>query len=218
MRAFTFFLIILFWYTCHTAHAQYYEVLEAKKSFRENGEKLKKGERVDRKDIVAVRRKGELLLRSITFVNPRLSPGTYNIDSLMTFDYGRHKTHDSLKNVLRDKKLLGCKFKYKMMMVPGSNKHYEVGRIEVDSRPIINLKESQVEPKLVKWSNPNGKYQGRYIVIIQDAKSKSFLDVLETEEQEVPIDFLSYNHSLIQYTIKALDCRASHTYGVRIVP
>ncbi len=218
MRIFTFFFITLFVLTCNTAHGQYYEVLESKKSFRENGAKLKKGERVDRSDIVTVKSKGELLLRSITFVNPRLKPGIYDIDSLMTFDYARHKTHDSLKNVLRDIKLLGCKFKYKMMIVPGSNKHYEVGRIEVDSRPIINLKKGRTAPIVVKWSNPNGKYQGSYVVIIQDATSKSFLDVIETEAREIPIDFLSYNHPLIQYTIKALDCRASHTYGVRIVP
>ena len=218
MRIFTFFFISLFWCSCNTALGQYYEVLETKKSYRENGEKLKKGERVDRHDIVTVKRKGELLLRSITYVNPRLKPGKYNIDSLMTFDYARHNTHDSLKNVLKSKKLLRCQFKYKMMVVPGSGKHYEVGRIEVAKKPIINLKKGRLEPSLVKWSNPNGKYQGSYVVIIQDAGSKSFLDVLETDTQKISIDFLSYNHPLIQYTIKALDCRSSHTYGVRVIP
>lgn len=218
MRIITFFFISLFWYASNVAYGQYYDVLEAKKSYRDNGEKLKKGERVYRNDIVTVKRKGELLLRSATFVNPRLKPGRYDIDSLMTFDYARHKTHDSLKNVLRAKELLGCKFIYKMMVVPGSNKHYEVGRIEVDSRPIVNLKKNRAKARIVKWSNPNGRYQGTYVVILQDAESKSFLDVIETAEQEIPIDFLKYNHPLIQYSIKAEDCRASHTYGIRIVP
>lgn len=218
MRTCVFFLITLFCYTGHTAYAQYYDVLESKKAYRENGDKLKKGERVDRRDIVTVKSKGELILRSRTFVNPRLRPGRYNIDSLMAFDYARHKTHDSLKSILRDKKLLGCKFKYKSMVVPGSSKHYEMGRIEVDSQPVQNISKTRGKPRTIKWSNPNSKYEGSYLVIIQDASSKSFLDVIETEDQETTLDFLSYHHPLVQFSIKAQDCRSSHTYGVRVVP
>ena len=136
----------------------------------------------------------------------------------MTFDYARHKTHDSLKNVLREKKLLGCKFKYKSMVVPGSSKHYEMGRIEVDSKPVQNISKRRGKPRTIRWSKPDSKYKGSYVVIVQDASSKSFLDVFETAEQAIPIDFLSYNHPLVQFSIKAQDCRSSHTYGVRVVP
>lgn len=218
MRTITFFFISLLGSVGNVVYGQYYDVLEAKKSYRENGKKIKKGERVDRTDLVIVRQNGELLLRSRTYVNPHLKQGRYDIDSLMTLDYARHEIHDSLKNVLKSKNLLKCKFRYKVMAVPGSNKPYYADRIQLYNESITTLKKGTTTPLKVKWVNPDTKYEKGYVIIIQDAKTKSFIDILETEEREIDIDFVSYNYPLIQYSIKALDCRGSLTHGLKIVP
>ncbi|MEM9329182.1 MAG: hypothetical protein AAGA85_26200 [Bacteroidota bacterium] len=218
MRALALSFFLFFSLGSTLSYCQYYEVIKARKSYRDNGERIKKYERVDRKDIVTVKQNGELLLKSVTYVNPHLKPGRYNIDSLMTLDYRRHEVHDSLKHVLRSKHLLGCKFRYKVMMVPGSNRHYEADRIKVFNKPMLTIKERSNEPSKVRWSNPDARYERSHLVVVQDAESKSFIDVFETNNREIHIDFASYNYPLMQYFVKALDCRGSLTYGVKVVP
>ena len=209
----TVFLVLIITIVCFKVFCQDYEVLEAKRSFKETGEKIKKGDFLNRKEIVLIREKGYLTLDIKIPINLKLATGKHNIDSLSAQLAARYKKHESLEAILKDRGILECKFVYQVWLVPGTTRHYEADRITVQEEHLsVNLQTQ--EPVTLHWKNPDKKYHGSYLLIIKDAFSKLFIDVLETNEPSITFHPESYGHQYMLYHIVAEDCRASRTFRI----
>ena len=199
------------------SHGQNYEVLEAKRSFKQGGEKIRKGDLVSKNEIVLIREKGYLTLDIETPIDLKLAPGKHNIDSLSTRLAISYKKHEGLENILKKKGILECKFKYEVWIVPGTTRHYEADRIVV-SEEHISVSKNSSESMTINWKNPDKKYNGNYTVIIKDAFSKLFIDVLETDKPSLSFFPGKYGHQYMLYHVVAEDCRASRTYRIEVKP
>lgn len=206
------FLILL--YTA-SANGQDYEVLETKRSFKQNGDKIRTGDFLDKYEIVLIKEKGHLTLDVESPIHLKLAAGKHNIDSLSNLLAVRYKKHNSLMNILENRGLLECKFKYKVWVVPGTNRHYEADRIKVLEEDILPIQGSD-EPITLNWENPDKKYHGNYLLTIQDAFSKGFIAILETDEQSISFYPGKYGHQYMLYRVIAEDCRASRIYNIKV--
>lgn len=169
---------------------------------------------VDNSETVVIDEKGLLTLDLGAPLQLKLVEGTHNIDSLSSELKARFKRHLELVKVLKDRNLYVCKFVYQKWFVPGTNRHYEADRIELIADTRTTLKQDQ--EWTIQWRNPDGKYKGNYLFIIRESFSNAFLDIIETSERELTINPSKYGHSHLLYHVKAEDCRASNTYGIRI--
>ncbi len=207
-----FFMLLNTFY----GYGQDFLVLEAERAFRQNGKKIKKGELLYKKEIVTIRKNGKMILDVESTIDLALSPGVHNIDSLNTVNTIRYKNHDSLVHVLEQRGLLPCKFRYKVWVVPGTDRPYEADRISVLNGKLIRVDRGAVDPVLIEWNNPDKKYRGPYLVILRDAFSKGFIDILETQDNSISVYPQNYDHQYMFYYIQAKDCRASRLHNIEV--
>lgn len=196
-------------------YAQDFRVLDAKRSYKINGIKIRTGDRLSQEEIVIIKEKGLLTLDINYPRNLRLEAGRYRLDSLieaLKIRYARHKKHFAL---LELKNLNDCKFIYKIFIVPGSNNHYEADRIRITGEKLKSSK-NELTWLDVSWENPDNNYQGTYLIIIQESFGQELLiDVTETEYNFASINLDKYDDQFMQYSIKAEDCRASRIRKIR---
>ncbi|MEP5611986.1 MAG: hypothetical protein ABJP45_07035 [Cyclobacteriaceae bacterium] len=195
---------------------QSYTVEEAKKSFRANGDKIRKGDTIAKNEFVTVKEKGNMTININIQALLKLKPGTHDIDSLSRDLVFRYDRHVRLTTELNKRGLLSCNFKYEKWVVPGSSRHYEVDRIAVDDDKTLVVRKKSSSLLTLKWTNPDRKYSGKYIVILRDAFNNGFIDVIETEEESLTFDPRKYSHQYMLYFVKAEDCRASLTYKIEV--
>lgn len=206
------FKILLFF--CLVSNASWvagqdFEVLDSKRSYKENGKKIRKGDRLNKEDIVIIKEKGLLTLDINYPRNLTMERGRYRLDSLiekLKYRYARHKKfHAELKN----KGLANCKFRYKAMTVPGSGNIYEADRIKISDQTYDSNKNDQ-NILDISWENPDKRYKGKYLVIVQEAYGQELLiDIMETADNAAFINIAKYDEQFMQYFIQAEDCRAS---------
>ena len=218
MRIAVFIILLLIAVVPFRASCQQYDVLRAKHAYLDDGDRIRKGDKLVRSDVVSVRKKGTAILGSMSEVHFKLKPGIYNIDSLMTLHEARRDRHDSLRAVLLERNLLDCQFRYRVLNVPGSDQKHNGDRIDVFREAVVNMERDRDDLLTIQWSNPDNRYRGDHLIIIQDPESMWYVDVFETGLNEIRVDFGGYGYENLQYLIKAEDCRASLIHGVRIVP
>lgn len=190
-------------------YGQDFKVLEAKRAFKINGDKIRQGDSLNKEDSIVIKEKGILTLdinypRKLT-----METGQYRLDSLiedLKFRYARHKR---LHTLLKTKDLEECKFAYKLFRVPGSNKHYEADRISISDHKIDTDNPDLMELN-ISWENPDKNYRGKYLVILQEAFGQELLmNIIETSDFSASISLAKYDEQFMQYSIKAEDCRSS---------
>lgn len=199
-----------------TAISQTYTVEEAKKSFRANGEKIKKGNKIEKSEVVTIKEKGNMTVNIGIQALLKLTPGTHDIDSLSHDLVFRYDRHVQLTTDLNKRGLLSCTFNYQKWVVPGSTRHYEVDRIAMDDDKKIVVKKNSSDSLTIGWANPDPKYVGNYILVLRDAFNNGFVDVIETEGESITFDPRKYAHQFMLYFVKAEDCRASLTYRIEV--
>lgn len=194
-------------------YSQGYEVREVKRSFKQDGGKIKKGDFLNKNETVVIREKGYLTLDIETPIDLKLAPGKHNIDSLSALLASSYEKHVILEDILKKKGILECKFVYEVWMVPGTNRHYEADRITL-SQEHLSVYQGSQEPLAIEWKNPDKKYTGGYLLIVKDAFTKLFVDVLETTGTSISFFPGKYGHRHMLYHVVAEDCRASRTYRI----
>ncbi len=195
--------------------AQNFTVVEAKRAYKKNGKKIKKGELLKSYEQIVVKEKGLLSLDVGSPIPLKIAVGTHHIDSLAINHLISIRRHDSLLNLLETKGLLTCKFKYQTWIVPGTNRHYEADRIKVINQNIVAHKTS-TKPIIITWENPDKKYGGSYLLTIQDAFNKGFVAIVETQEPTIALKADFYGHRYLLYRIVAEDCRASRLFKLEL--
>ena len=195
--------------------SQSYEVLEAKKVYRTDGSKVKKGQKLYRIDTINIDDKGYLYLDIESTMDLKLAPGSYNIGQEARRLNSWYNTHLNWTTYLKKKGLIMCKFKYKTLAVPGSNRHYEVDRIELDQKGLVKIK-SDTAALIVSWSNPEYKYKGTYYLIVRDFYNNGFIDIIETTDTELTFYPGKYGHRHMYYNVMAGNCRASLRYKLQV--
>ena len=195
--------------------AQSYEVLVAKKVFKVDGSKVKKGNHLLSEDTIQIKEKGELMLDIESAMHLRLAPGYYYVGKERERLNNWYDTHRELIQYLKEKDLILCKFKYKTLAVPGSNRHYEVDRIDVDQKGVAIIKEDTSALKL-RWYNPDYQFKGNYYIVIRDFHNHGFIDIIETNEDTITLYPAKYGHSHMYYTILADNCMASLRYKIDV--
>jgi len=196
--------------------SQSFTVKEAKKSYKANGEKIKKGDKIDNNEIVTIRDKGHMTVNINIQALLKLTPGTHHLDSLSRDLVFRYDRHVRLTTELNKRGLLSCNFNYEKWVVPGSTSHYEVDRIAVDDDKTIVVRKKSSNQLTLGWTNPDRKYSGNYIVVLRDAFNNGFIDVIEIGEESLTFDPRKYGHQYMLYFVKAEDCRASLTYKIEV--
>ncbi|NQZ74510.1 MAG: hypothetical protein HRT61_00095 [Ekhidna sp.] len=160
--------------------------------------------------------KGFLTLDVESTMHLKLGPGRYDIEHEAERHNAWYATHLELTAFLKRENLLGCKFRYKTMSVPGSNRHYEMDRIELDQKGLVIL-ESDSDSLVVNWNNPDYKYKGKYFVVIRDFHNNGFVDVIESIGNSITPFPAKYGHRHMFYSIIAKDCRASLRYKIEVL-
>ena len=209
------FLIQLICFLPLLTSGQSYEVLVAKKVFKTDGSKVRKGDYLLASDSIQIKEKGEIMLDIESAMHLRLPAGFYFVGKESKRLNKWYDTHLDLTLFLKRKNLIGCKFKYKTLAVPGSDRHYEVDRIEVDQKGIAIIKEDTSSLKL-KWYNPEYKYKGSYYIIVRDFHNHGFIDIIETDEDSITLYPAKYGHKHMYYTVLAENCRASLRYKIDV--
>ncbi|WP_425390588.1 hypothetical protein [Ekhidna sp.] len=194
-----------------------YEVLEAKKVKKQNGEKVKKRDFLSKTDTIFIAEKGHLTLDVESAMHMKLAPGIYHIGSESTRHNEWYGTHLELTKQLKRKGMIMCKFKYKTLVVPGSDRHYEIDRIELDQKGLVNI-QSDTSALTISWVNPDYTYKGGYHLVVRDFYNNGFIDIIEIGEEIDSITFYPgmYGHKHMYYNIIADDCRASLRYKIQV--
>ncbi|MEP1032915.1 hypothetical protein [Ekhidna sp.] len=207
-------LIILLIGCTPFAQAQY-EVLEAKKVRNHSGEKVKKGDFLSKEDKIDIAAKGGLTLDVESAMHMKLAPGAY----VVGVESARHNvwydTHLALTKVLKQKGMIMCRFTYKTLAVPGSDRHYEIDRIELDQKGLVRIN-NDTTSLTISWVNPNYRYKGGYHLVIRDFYNQGFIDIIETDEETLTFYPGKYGHKHMYYNIIADDCRASLRYKIEV--
>lgn len=188
--------------------------MEAKRSYHQNGKKIKKGHSLNGNKTVLVKEKGYLILDLDHPRNLKITTGEYRLDSLINRVKIKYSRHQKWVAFLEARGLLNCKFAYKTLLVPGSNRHYEIDRVEV-----VNIDTSLgVNADLaIQWNNPDQNYRGKYLILLQEASSELFVDILETDESTISLDLRKYKLPYLTYSILAEDCRASRPQKIEVI-
>ena len=215
IRNFIFCVSLIFLYP-YNGYSQDFLVLEAKRAFRQNGKKIKKGDLLSKREIVTIKEDGKMILDVESTIDLALSAGVHDIDSLNTINTIRYQNHDSLVNVLEKRGLLPCKFRYQVWLVLGTNRHYEADRIAISNPEKIKVNHGASTPVSIEWNNPDKKYKGDYLVIIRDAFTQGFIDILETSNNSISLYPENYDHQYMIYYIQAEDCRASRIHKIEV--
>ncbi|MEM7297352.1 MAG: hypothetical protein AAF391_03700 [Bacteroidota bacterium] len=203
-------------FTSQSIFSQPYEVLDAKKVTTFDGKRVKKGSYLNRTDSIAIAEKGYLTLDVESAMHLKLAPGNYQVGKEAKRLNAWYNTHLGLTKLLKSKNLIMCKFRYKTLAVPGSNRHYEVDRIEIDQKPLVTIKSDTAELKL-SWANPEYKFNGKYYIIVRDFYNHGFIDVLETEEDSIILYPGRYRHKHMYYSVLASNCRASLRHKIQVL-
>lgn len=194
-----------------------YEVLEAKKIRMHTGEKVRKGDFLSKTDTIFIADKGYLTLDVESAMHMKLAPGKYIVGNESKRHVEWYKTHLELTKQLKRKGLIMCKFSYKTLAVPGSDRHFEIDRIELDQKGLVKISSDTTE-LTVSWANPDYKYNGRYHLVIRDFYNHGFIDIIEIDKGIDSISFFPgiYGHKHMYYSIIADDCRASLRYKIQV--
>ena len=194
---------------------QEFEVLEAIRSIKTNGDRIRKGDSLNQEDTVMVTVKGKLLL-DINY--PRrllLEAGTYRLDSVigkLKTAYARHKR---LSVYLEERGLLDCKFNYKVFNVPGSSQNYVADRISILEQRSEPVGADSVQLH-VRWENPDKAYKGKYQTVVQQGYGwHLLLSIIESDGPSVNIVLNDDDEPFMQYTVLAGDCRASQARKIK---
>lgn len=198
----------------HFIMAQY-EVLEAKKVRKINGDKVKKGDFLSKEDEIRIAEKGGVTLDVESAMHMKLATGAYTIGIESARHNEWYNTHLALTKELKKKGMIMCKFRYKTLVVPGSNRHYEVDRIELDQKGLVRINHDTTS-LTISWVNPNYKYKGGYHLVVRDYYNNGFIDLIETDEQTLTFYPAKYGHKHMYYNIIADDCRASLRYKIEV--
>ena len=193
-----------------------YKVLEAKKARKWDGEKVKEGDFLTKEDKLVISERGYLTLDTESAMHMKLAPGTYNVGDESLRHNKWYDTHLELTKELKRKGMIMCKFTYKTLVVPGSDRHYEIDRIELDQKPMVEI-DSDTTALTVNWVNPDYKYKGGYHLVVRDYYNQGFIDVIEIEPESKSITFYpgSYGHRHMYYNIIADNCRASFKHKIQ---
>lgn len=206
-------ILILFIYPLA---AQSYQILEAKKVTNLNESKVRKGDQINRYDTLKVAEKGVLVMKTESAMPLKLGYGTYYIYDEARRHNRWYNKHLSLTGLLKRKNLISCKFNYKTIAVPGSDRHFEMDRIEVDQKGVVRISDES-DSLSITWYNPDYKYKGKYYIILRDYYNQGFVDILETHEKAITLYLTNYDHRHMYYSILAEDCRASLRYKIEIL-
>lgn len=209
-------IIALFLFSPFFLLAQY-EVLEAKKIRMHTGEKVRKGDFLSKSDSISIAEKGYLTLDVESAMHMKLAPGNYIIGNESKRHNEWYDTHLELTKELKRKGMIMCKFSYKTLVVPGSDRHFEVDRIELDQKGIANIA-SDTTALTVTWANPDYRYKGGYHLVIRDFYNHGFIDIIEIDKEEDSVTFFPgmYGHRHMYYNIIADDCRASLRHKIQV--
>lgn len=192
-----------------------YEVLEAKKIRNQNGDKVKKGDFLSKDDTIDIAAKGGLTLDVESAMHMKLAPGTYQVGVESARHNKWYNTHLTLTKELKKKGMIMCRFTYKTLVVPGSDRHYEVDRIELDQKGLVKIA-SDTASLTLNWINPDYKYKGGYHLVVRDYYNQGFIDIIETDKKTITFYPGKYGHKHMYYNIIANDCRASLRYKILV--
>lgn len=209
---FTFFITV-FIFTLATS-AQY-EVLEAKKVRMLDGSKVRKGDFLVKHDTIVIDTKGNLTLDVESAMHMKLASGTYIAGDESKRHNEWYDTHLALTKELKVKGMITCKFRYKTLAVPGSSRHYEIDRIELDQTGIASI-DSDTTALTVTWVNPDYRYTGGYHLVLRDFYNNGFIDIIQTNEKTITFYPGAYGHKHMYYNIIADDCRASLRFKIQV--
>lgn len=207
---------IIFILLCTYSQAQFYEVINAKKAIKQVGHKVRKGDQISRFDTITINEKGSLILKTETAMPLKFGVGTFLIYEEAKRHNRWYNKHLILTGELKRKNLISCKFNYKTITVPGSDRHFEMDRIETDQKGLVRIK-SEADSLAITWHNPDYQYKGKYYVVLRDFYNQGFIDVLETEVNNIVLFPFNYDHRHMYYSIIAEDCRASLRYKIEIL-
>lgn len=209
-------LLITFCFFSFLSYAQY-EVLEAKKVKEHTGEKVKKGNFLSKEAIISIADKGYLTLDVESAMHMKLAPGRYLVGEESKRHNKWYNTHLALTKELKQKGMIMCHFNYKTLVVPGSSRHYEIDRIELDQKGLVKI-ESDTTPLTISWVNPDYSYKKGYHLILRDFYNQGFIDVIEIDDGSKSLTFYpgKYGHKHMYYSIIADDCRASLRYKIQV--
>ncbi|WP_436515473.1 hypothetical protein [Ekhidna sp. To15] len=207
--------IILIWVVSPHISIGQYEVLEAKRVKNQQGDKVKKGDFLSKEDEIQIAAKGGLTLDVESAMHMKLAPGAYTIGVESARHNEWYNTHLELTKQLKQKGMIMCKFRYKTLVVPGSDRHYEVDRIELNQKGLVRIN-SDTAGLTISWVNPNYRYKGGYHLVIRDYYNNGFIDIIETDEDTITFYPGKYGHKHMYYNIIADDCRASLRYKIEV--
>jgi hypothetical protein len=173
MKKFLFILILI---STFSSKSQFYEVIESKRVEKVDGNKVRKGDQISRYDTLTVAEKGMLTLKTESAMPLKLGEGTFSVYEEAKRHNRWYNKHLSLTGLLKRDRLISCKFNYKTIAVPGSDRHFEMDRIEVDQKGMIQIKD-EADSLSITWHNPDHKYKGKYYIIIRDFYNQGFIDV-----------------------------------------
>ncbi|WP_420577531.1 hypothetical protein [Ekhidna sp.] len=180
-------------------------------------EKVRKGDFLSQNDTISISEKGYLTLDVESAMHMKLAPGRYIVGEQSKRHNKWYDTHLALTKELKRKGMIMCKFKYKTLVVPGSDRHYEIDRIELDQKGLVTIN-SDTASLSISWANPEYKYKGGYHLVIRDFYNNGFIDIIEIEAGESTLTFYpgSYGHKHMYYNIIADNCRASLRYKIQV--
>ncbi|MEO9871914.1 hypothetical protein [Ekhidna sp.] len=208
-------ILLIFLFIPQLSLSQEYEVLDSKKVKKIDGSKVKKGQPLSTLDSISIGEKGYLTLDVESAMHLKLAPGKYDVGREAKRLNEWYDTHLELTKKLKRDGLISCKFRYKTLAVPGSNRHYEVDRIELYEKGLVKIN-SDTASMTVKWVNPDHKYSGTYRLVIRDFYNQGFIDIIETDENMITFYPGKYGHRHMYYNIIANDCRASLRYKIQV--
>ncbi|MEO9483733.1 MAG: hypothetical protein ABJG47_09825 [Ekhidna sp.] len=194
-----------------------YEVLEARKVKNQQGDKVKKGDFLSKEDAISIDEKGYLTLDVESAMHMKLAAGHYLVGAESARHNKWYETHLNLTKELKKKGMIMCKFTYKTLVVPGSDRHFEVDRIELDQKNVTVIN-SDTASLTLKWANPDYRYSGGYHLVIRDFYNNGFIDLIEIDADSDTFTFSpgKYDHKHMYYNIIANDCRASFRYKIQL--
>lgn len=212
-----FFLILSFLLSPFLGFSQSYKVLGAKKITKSDGERVRRGSFLLKSDTILIAEKGYLTLDVESSMHMKLPPGNYSVGAESARHNEWYSSHLELTKELKRKGMIMCHFTYKTIAVPGSNRHYEIDRIELDQKGLVKIN-SDTAALTITWANPNYKYKGGYHLIIRDFYNQGFIDIIEIEAGTDTVTFYpgTYGHKHMYYNIIADDCRASLKYKIQV--
>lgn len=207
-------LIVAVYFVPHTLCSQY-KVLEAKKVRTLDGGKVKKGGFLSKEDQIQIAANGGLTLDVESAMHMKLGPGAYTVGVESVRHNEWYNTHLELTKLLKKKGMIMCKFRYKTLVVPGSDRHYEVDRIELDQKSLVRIN-SDTTALTINWVNPDYRYKGGYHLVIRDYYNQGFIDIIQTDEDTLTFYPGKYGHKHMYYNIIADDCRASLRFKIEV--